>query len=578
METNETKTHSNLHKIETDFAYLWLGKFAQSVLAILPGIFFAYFTPGIFQSAFLTIVAFAVTVSFSYLINFALGKKFYDKKETVFSRYTAYILVFATINILNLNGVSSLCSNLGLLALICFQSIELKNFKFPLFAFSLSYLTALFYSVLPASSKFAANASDLKTAELISLTAIFAIATIALFRLISNNNNIFLSLEQAPEETRVRSTDHYIVNLSISSNALIYSVFFGSVFAGTNLHSWGVALLIFSFLYLLIGFLYFDRKSRHNHAQYWFALFGVLSFFAIAILANSFFTMIGWELVALILIILSRQKGMGKIKTLGIVISQAVFGYFIISEALGHYLDPSKIVSIGNIFFTAPLLYIISVFLKKSSGEDSPLYSTLEAILLLMIAVSLVVSPNLISTIWALIGFSIVLIGFPTEDHSLNFGGLAVLFITLIKILVIDASGLPASAFILPVVIISPILIAVGTIYQNKRDTSFRPNVVVERFHVLGQNLAAERVNMLTDNLEKKYANLFHSPEKSWNESHDILSFSLVSFGFHISGKIEVHESTALLKVQLPMLAMVFKDQIVNSVDGEVGNLLEPNL
>jgi hypothetical protein len=269
---------------------------------------------------------------------------------------------------------------------------------------------------------------------------------------------------------------------------------------------------------------------------------------------------------------------MKKLNTLSVLASQIIFGYFLISEPLGKYLDPEKVVSWTNILIASPLFYLISMSLKRDKDKrDTPLFSTLEGILILIISVSLMTtSSGLISVLWALIGFAFILLGLPTEDHSLRFGGLSVLLLALLKILVVDAAGLSSSSFLLPIIIISPILIATGTIYQKLRDTSFKPNVSVERPHALGIALAQERVELLTDNLASKYSNFFHDPQKKWNEAHDILTFSIVSFGFHIVGQIAVTDTTASLKVQLPMLAMVFKDQIVNSVDDEVGDLLKP--
>lgn len=578
MDSEEHKHHSNFHQIEADFGFLWLGKFAQAILAILPGLFFGIFTPDAFGSAAATFFICAISIGFAYLINLALGGKFTDKREATTSRYIAYFLAYLTINIANLNGISSLAANLGLTALICFHSINIKNYKLPLFALVFAYLTQLFYTVLPGSSRYISETTNFANAELMSLSALFIISTYVLFKLINANKNLLIPLDEIPPlDNEIKSGDRQLLNITITGNTLIYSIFFGCIFAGADINGWGGALLIFSIIYLAIGFLYYDRSSRHSHALSWFVLFGILSIIAVSILTRGVSTIICWEVIVIILTLLSRLPYMKKINNLSILGSQIIFGYFLISEPLGKYFDPEKTTSIWNIVLAAPLFYLISANLKRDHGrKDSPLFGTLEAILILIIAISLITSSGLISILWALIGFALILIGFPTEDHSLRFGGLAVLFIALLKILVVDAAGLSSSAFLLPIVIISPILIAVGTIYQKLRDTSFRPNVVVERQHVLGAELAQERVELLTDNLKDKYSNLFHDPTKSWNDEHTILTFSIVTFGFHVAGQIAVTDRTATLKVQLPMLAMAFKSQIVNSVDDEVGHLLEP--
>lgn len=470
-----------------------------------------------------------------------------------------------------------MAANVGLTALILFQSIDLKHYKLPLFAISLSYLTMLFYAVLPGSSRFIVEDVVYKNAELLMLSSIFIVSTFALFKLITSSKRFFVPLDEIDEiENHVKAGDRNIINISVTGNALIYSIFFGSLYAGTDLNSWGGALLILSICYLGIGFLYYDKQTRHSHALSWFVLFGMLSMVAVSILTRGVGTLIGWEIIILVLLLIRRLPYMKKLETLTVLGSQVIFGYFLISEPIGRYIDPGKYVSWANVFVVSPLFYIISNLIKRDKDKrDSPLFSTLEAILILVISISLIVTTSwLISVLWAVIGFCFIVVAIPSEDHSVSLGGLAVLIFALLKILLVDAAGLSSSSFILPIVIISPILIATGMIYQRMRDTSFKPNVVVERAHLLSLEVAKERVNHLTDQLSSKYSNFFSDPVKEWQGN--TLVFSLTSFGFHIAGQIEIFAERAVLRVQLPMLAMVFKDTIVNSVDTEVGHLLEP--
>lgn len=237
---DETRHHNNFHQLEADFGYLWLGKFAQSILAVLPGIFFAIFTPNAFLSVPASIFICLLSVVFAYLVNLVLGEKFTVKRESTISRYTAYILVFLTINIANLNGISSLASNLGLAALICFHSINIKHYKLPFFALFFAYLTQLFYTVLPGSSRYLSETVSSVNAELISLSLLFLISTFILFKLINANKKLLIPLDEIPPlGDDIKSDDRQFINITIASNALIYSIFFGCIFAGTNIDSWG---------------------------------------------------------------------------------------------------------------------------------------------------------------------------------------------------------------------------------------------------------------------------------------------------------------------------------------------------
>ena len=572
MDTEQEKNPpSNYKQIEVDFAYLWLAKFAQVTLAILPGILLGLLAPHLF----LTLSGFAViaitSLATAFILDLTLGKIFTSEKESHLPLYLVYLLAFVTLNILNLNNISPLASNLTLTALIAIQSARLKNFRLPLFALGLSYITSLFYSVLPQSTKFASIHPPLAF-ELLILSAIFIIYAYCHLVLAGKPK----AQGETFEHEKHAEKDNTYLNIGITVNATAYAIFFGLLFAGNDLNKWGIALGILAFMYFIIGLIY-QAKLQSSHAICWFLTFGLFSFASIYILLDRTQVIIGWELTVLIIAALSQLPNLRKLKLFSLISSQIIFLTYLLTEPFASQLHLKSTLNIPTLIIITILFYSISRMLRdpKVNKKDSYLITTLEAILILIFSIPLLLSNSLISVSWALIGFGLIIFGFPLADYSLRLGGLLVLFVTILKILLVDAAGLSTNTFIIPLIIISPILIITGLIYQKFRKTGFQPNASVTKIHQLTTADAAERIEGLTGALEKKYANLFSNLSRTWNEDHDVMSFSLDSYGFHVVGRIGIYDGGAVLDFQLPTLALPFKNIIIRAIEKEVGELLE---
>ncbi|MCX6806537.1 MAG: polyhydroxyalkanoic acid system family protein, partial [Candidatus Berkelbacteria bacterium] len=287
---------------------------------------------------------------------------------------------------------------------------------------------------------------------------------------------------------------------------------------------------------------------------------------------------LGWEFIALILAIISHLPGLKKVKYASIFIFEAAIISFMITEPFAKFFGITTSMTWFIPILISFLAYIIVSHLRKGKSVfqgDTPWELTLQGILILVVSVPLVISTNYISIAWTVIGFSLILIGFLLTDSSVRTFGISIIFLTIFKILLGDVATSSYANLIFSLFVMAPVLIITSLIYQRLHQRKFRPNIIVERPHSLTVFEAASRLEGLTKALEDKYAGIFTNLEKHWNENRTIIGFSFDAFAMHVEGQIKIEEKKAILEVQLPWIAMVFKEQIVSSVDREVGNLLE---
>ncbi|MCX6806572.1 MAG: hypothetical protein NT135_00395, partial [Candidatus Berkelbacteria bacterium] len=266
--TNTTK------QFESDFGYYWLSKFTQVVLAIIPGLFFGYFYPILFQNP----LGFSILAAFCLIISFAIhefvGKKIYAKDEPHIPRYLAYILGFLAINILNFNNVNALSANLILTTVIVLQSVFIENFIFLTVALVLSYLTHIFYIFLPQSARFSDTVSSSSSVELIFLVVLFTLFNYAFYRL--QNIKEMEEAEHKDEIDVIREIAFRkkINNVGAVINTLVFGLLFGYTLAGADTYLWGLVTVLLGLISLVIGWFYYHRFSIKSFSIIWFLLFG----------------------------------------------------------------------------------------------------------------------------------------------------------------------------------------------------------------------------------------------------------------------------------------------------------------
>lgn len=89
------------------------------------------------------------------------------------------------------------------------------------------------------------------------------------------------------------------------------------------------------------------------------------------------------------------------------------------------------------------------------------------------------------------------------------------------------------------------------------------PAFNVEVSHTLGQDTAFQRLEGFVDKVRQHYRDQVSSVEGAW--SGNVLDFSMVSYGFTLSGKLTIEETRVLLQGQLPFAAIAFRGKIEQS-------------
>lgn len=95
----------------------------------------------------------------------------------------------------------------------------------------------------------------------------------------------------------------------------------------------------------------------------------------------------------------------------------------------------------------------------------------------------------------------------------------------------------------------------------------------LEYRHGVSAQEAYKRIDGLLTALQGKYSDQIESPDKSWNDSHDRMDFSLKVLGQHISGNLALNGDRAVLDVKLPLLARVYSGRLEKMVVEQLDQL-----
>ena len=99
------------------------------------------------------------------------------------------------------------------------------------------------------------------------------------------------------------------------------------------------------------------------------------------------------------------------------------------------------------------------------------------------------------------------------------------------------------------------------------------PQVSVTVPHDLGQEEALRRLQTAADALRSASAAQVRDAQDHWDGN--TLSFSFSTMGANVHGTLEVGPAEAILAVQIPMMAVMFKGTIQKRMEEELKRLLE---
>ena len=90
--------------------------------------------------------------------------------------------------------------------------------------------------------------------------------------------------------------------------------------------------------------------------------------------------------------------------------------------------------------------------------------------------------------------------------------------------------------------------------------------------HGLGKQVARSALDGLLDKVTQKYGDQVTGLEQNW--VGDTLNFAFTTYGFKISGNLEVDDKQVKLQGDLPFAAAMFKGKIESSIQSEIEKTL----
>lgn len=98
------------------------------------------------------------------------------------------------------------------------------------------------------------------------------------------------------------------------------------------------------------------------------------------------------------------------------------------------------------------------------------------------------------------------------------------------------------------------------------------PSFNTEVKHSLGRTQAKERIKDLIKQVAQQYKDQVTEFSSDWVEN--TLKFTLTTYGFDISGIVQVEGDRALVSGNLPFVAVPFRQKIEQSIAGELAREL----
>jgi hypothetical protein len=94
------------------------------------------------------------------------------------------------------------------------------------------------------------------------------------------------------------------------------------------------------------------------------------------------------------------------------------------------------------------------------------------------------------------------------------------------------------------------------------------PSFNTEVEHQLGQEEATQRLKNLLEQVREQYSDFVTELHGDWADN--VLTFSLITYGFKIDGTLTVEDKLARLNGQLPFAATIFRGKIEQSITSEL--------
>jgi hypothetical protein len=82
-----------------------------------------------------------------------------------------------------------------------------------------------------------------------------------------------------------------------------------------------------------------------------------------------------------------------------------------------------------------------------------------------------------------------------------------------------------------------------------------------------------EILDIFLSELQKQYKESVESYSKKWNDSKDIMEFSVSAKGIKISGKMQLYDNLVVIEADLPFLVRFYQNQLESMIKQKLKEL-----
>jgi len=98
------------------------------------------------------------------------------------------------------------------------------------------------------------------------------------------------------------------------------------------------------------------------------------------------------------------------------------------------------------------------------------------------------------------------------------------------------------------------------------------PALITEVRHLLGQDLALEKLKAFLDGVQQRYQGQVDNLRGEWTEN--CLNYSFAVLGLQVQGKLIVLQELARIEAQIPFAAMAFRGRIEQEMRADLARIL----
>ncbi len=97
----------------------------------------------------------------------------------------------------------------------------------------------------------------------------------------------------------------------------------------------------------------------------------------------------------------------------------------------------------------------------------------------------------------------------------------------------------------------------------------------IEHKHNKNKNESYNALDCFLNELQKQYKESVEGYSKKWNDSKDIMDFSVSAKGFNISGNMQLYDNLVVIQGELPFLVRLYQNQLESMIKQKLKDILK---